>query len=80
MGSVISMDLLVVYRYVARRESDKGLATVVDSMWEWIHILQDTQSKRTRRRKPVIQISILAFSLCFTPLTLECSSFRENPT
>ena len=37
-------------------------------------------ASRPTRGKLVIQISILAFSLCFTPFTLECSSFRENPT
>ena len=41
--------------------------------------LQDTQSKRTPRGKPV-PISILALLLVFHAVTPERSSFRKNPT
>ena len=62
---------------------DSYIRTVVDSMRESIHTLrcdflclEDTQSERTRRGKPVL-ICILACSLAFHAITLERSSFMK---
>ena len=63
-----------------------GLATAVDSIRNAIHALRCGflclkihRASRPARGKPIL-ISILAFSVVFHAISLECSSFRENST